>query len=191
MPVSPNLYLICWLSSSPEIQFTPGWFSTEKHKQTGTKCYLLETSAHWGCVAGVKLSAHNPARHERSQVASGSQAFGTGLPNSIMLNTWHPALGLSWLLISAINLLPSRTGCSGKKLLYLCPLIASHSQKTILCSWHSRVPACWLSINKIMPGKSPSGSGERVEERCCRVLRYSGHEVMLNGKRNMPLLNNN
>lgn len=137
LQLSPKPYLIlCWMFSSPELQFTPGWFSTEKCNQKTTKHHLFETSAHWGCVAGAKLqlSAYSSRGHKRSQVA-----FGTGLqiPLCGLCNTWHPVLGSSWLLTPTITLVPPKAGNFRKKLLYLCPLIASHSLMTVLRSWHS------------------------------------------------------
>lgn len=111
LPVSPNLYLIlCWMSSSPELQLTPGWFSPEKRKQINTKSYLFKNSAHWGCVAAAKLqlSALSPARRRRSQVA-----FGTGLPKACRVSS--ATLGtLPWVCLGckyqpSISFLPRLT----------------------------------------------------------------------------------
>lgn len=172
LPVSPNLYLIlCWMSSIPELRLTPGWFSTEKRKQTNTKHYLLETTAQWGCVAGAKLqlSAQSPARHGRSQVA-----FGTGLPNTTVwvLHPWAPCLGF----ILAVN--SSHPSCSSQGWLlrketalplptHCLPLTKDNFMLLALL----RVPDSWLSRNKLVPWKSPSGSGGTLEERYCRVFR--------------------
>lgn len=159
------------MSSSPELQLTPGWFSTEKCKQTNTKFYLLETTAHWGCMAGAKLQlcAQSPARHGRSQVA-----FGTGLPCAIV---WVPhPLAPCLVFILAVNI--SHQSCSSQGWLLrketALPL-PSHCLPLIKDNFkflaQLNVPACWLSRNKLMPWRSPSVSGEKTEERCCRAFR--------------------
>lgn len=61
------------------------------------------------------------------EISGGLWDRGTKRMSCELDNAWHPALGLSLLLMAAINLVPPEADCSCKKLLYFCPLTASHS----------------------------------------------------------------